>query len=185
MIIKAFTVEGPLQTEIPAIKEIEAAFPSHWMGFANVIVRHPTKARYEREIDLILVTDDRIVMVDLKHWRGRLELVDGYWHQDGERKDRSPVEKIRDNTILLRQVFDAQSFKLGRPHVDGLVVLTHPQCNTSFLDRDAGAVLRLEQFLRLKDPKFYASYFANSTRNSHNALTDPKKKAIISLTHTD
>ncbi|KQT13448.1 hypothetical protein ASG40_19800 [Methylobacterium sp. Leaf399] len=179
MIIKAFTVDGPLQTEIPAIREIELAFPSHWMGFANVIVRHPIKARIEREIDLILVTDDRVLMVDLKHWKGRLELVDGYWHQDGERRDRSPVEKIRDNTILLRQVFDAQSFKLGCPYVDGLVVLTHPQCNTSLLDSDSRAVLRLEQFLRLKDPKFYASYFTNSTRNSNNPLTAPKNKEHV------
>lgn len=179
MKIKAFTVEGPLPTEIPAIVEIETAFPSHWLGFANVVVRHPTKAREEREIDLILVTDDRVIMVDLKHWRGRLELVDGYWHQDGERRDRSPVEKMRDNTILLRRVFEAESFKLGRPHVDGLVVLTHPHCETSLLAQDARAVMRLDEFLRLKDPKRYAAHFSNATPHTRNALTDPKNKEHV------
>lgn len=179
MKIKAFTVDGPLPIEIPAIKEIEAAFPSHWMGFANVVVRHPTKARHEREIDLILVTDDRVIMVDLKHWRGSLELVDGYWHQNGERKDGSPVEKMRGNTILLRQVFEAESFKLGRPHIDGLVVLTHPQCDTSMLGRDAQAVMRLDEFLRLKDPKRYGAHFTNATPHTRNSLTDPKNKEHV------
>ena len=179
MKIKAFTVEGPLPTEIPAIRDIEAAFPSQWMGFANVVVRHPTRARYEREIDLILVTDDRVVMVDLKHWRGRLELVDGYWHQDGERKDKSPVEKMRENTILLRNVFTAESFKLGTPRVDGLVVLTHPNCDTSLLGQDAPAVMRLEEFLRLKDPKRYSTHFSNATNHTRNPLTDGKNKEHV------
>lgn len=179
MRIKAFTVEGPLPTEISALREIEAAFPSQWMGFANVVVRHPTRARYEREIDLILVTDDRVVMVDLKHWRGRLELVDGYWHQDGERKDKSPVEKMRENTILLRNVFTAESFKLGTPRVDGLVVLTHPNCDTSLLGQDAPAVMRLDEFLRLKDPQRYGRYFSNATNHTRNALTDAKNKEHV------
>lgn len=176
MKIKAFTVDGPLPIEIPAIKEIEAAFPSHWMGFANVVVRHPTKSRYEREIDLILVTDDRVIMVDLKHWKGNLELVDGYWHQNGERKDGSPVEKMRGNRILLQQVFEAESFKLGRPHIDGLVVLTHPRCDISLLGRDAQAVMRLDEFLRLKDPKRYDAHFTNATPHTRNPLTEPRNK---------
>lgn len=179
MKIKAFTVEGPLATEIPALREIESAFPKQWMGFANVVVRHPTKPRYEREIDLILITDDRVLMVDLKHWRGRLELVDGYWHQDGERKDKSPVEKMRENTILLQQVFRAESFKLGNPRVDGLVVLTHPNCDTSLLAQDAAAVMRLDQFLRLKDPKRYGEHFTNATNHTRNPLTDPNNREHV------
>ncbi|TXM95226.1 AAA domain-containing protein [Methylobacterium sp. WL116] len=179
MKIKTFTVEGPLPSEIPALKEIEAAFPSNWMGFANVVVRHPTKPRYEREIDLILVTSDRIVMVDLKHWRGRLELVDGYWHQDGERRETSPVEKMRGNTILLRQVFEAESFRLGRPYVDGLVVLTHPKCDTTGLAQDAAAVLRIDEFLKFKDPRRYAAHFTNRTFHSGNDLTDARNKGHV------
>ena len=179
MKIKAFTVDGPLPTEIPALRDIEKAFPSQWMGFANVVVRHPVKARYEREIDLIVVTDDRILMVDLKHWKGRLELVDGYWHQDGERKAKSPVETMRENTILLRNVFKAESFKLGVPRVDGVVVLTHPRCDTSLLAQDASAVMRLDDFLDLKDPDRYAAHFTKFTSNTGNALTGAKNKEHV------
>ncbi len=179
MRIKAFTVEGPLPTEIPALKEIEAAFPSNWMGFANVLVRHPTKPRYEREIDLIVVTNDRVLMVDLKHWRGCLELVDGYWHQDGERKETSPVQKMRGNVILLRQVFEAEQFRLGLPHVDGLVVLTNPRCDTAGLAQDGAAVMRIEEFLRFKDPGRYAAHFTNRTPHTGNDLTEARNKGHV------
>lgn len=179
MKIKAFTVEGPLPTEIPALKEIEKAFPSEWMGFANVIVRHPTQARYEREIDLIVVTHDRVLMVDLKHWMGRLELVDGYWHQDGVRREKSPVEKMKENVHLLMKVFDVESFRLGRPWVEGLVVLTHPHCDTSLLGSDARVVLRLGEFLRMGEPNRYKALFKRDTNHTGDPLTSAKNKNVV------
>lgn len=180
MKIKAFTVEGPLPTEIPALKEIEKIFPSDWMGFANVVVRHPTNARYEREIDLIVVTHDRVLMVDLKHWKGKLELVDGYWHQDGRRQDKSPVEKMRGNVHLLLKVFEIEGFKLGRPKVEGLVVLTHPQCDTSLLGPDGRAVLRLGEFLKLANSGRYKTLFPRATNHTGNPLTaGPNKKDVL------
>lgn len=63
---------GTAPTEIPALEEIEALFPSQWAGFSNVIVRHPTRAHDEREIDLVLGTDDRVVMADLSATDHRL-----------------------------------------------------------------------------------------------------------------
>jgi hypothetical protein len=176
--IKAFTVDGPLPIEIPALKEIERAFPSDWLGFANVVVRHPTNPRLEREIDLIMVTHDRVLMIDLKHWKGRLELVDGYWHQDGARRDGSPVEKMRTNVYLLKNIFEAESFKLGKPRIEGLVVLTHPKVDTSLLGADSKAVLRIGEFLRLAEPARYKSYFSARTPHTDNPLISAKNKNI-------
>ncbi|OWK26134.1 hypothetical protein AJ87_48740 [Rhizobium yanglingense] len=178
MKIKTFTVDGPLPTEIPAIRELERVLPDEWLGFANVTIRHPAKARQEREVDLIVVTHDRIIMVDLKHWKGKLELVDGYWHQDGRRRESSPVDKMRRNTILLRNVFDAESFKLGTPRVEGVVVLSHPDCDTSGLRADAKAVLRLGEFFRSVTPKITSGFlepdhFTTAIRSSKVKTTGP------------
>jgi serine/threonine protein kinase len=174
-----FTADGPLPTEIPALREIEKAFPSDWYGFANVVIRHPTNRRHEREVDLIVVTHDRILLVDLKHWNGRLELVDGYWHQEGERRDKSPVSKMRDNVFLLLKVFEAESFKLGKPWVEGLVVLTHPACDASQLGADKQAVLRLGDFLKLGDPKHYRTTFPRGTPHTQNPLNTGPNKDIV------
>ncbi|GLS38257.1 hypothetical protein GCM10010869_38510 [Mesorhizobium tianshanense] len=179
MKIKAFTVDGPLPTEIPALQEIERALPADWLGFANVTIRHPTKARYEREVDLIIVTHDRIILVDLKHWAGKLELVDGFWHQNGERREKSPVVKMRDNVFLLLNVFEAESFRLGKPRVEGLVVLTHPNCDASQLGNDRQAVMRLGDFLRVHEPKRYRATFGSWSNHESNPLNAGQNKGTV------
>ncbi|RWH76844.1 MAG: ATPase [Mesorhizobium sp.] len=179
MKIKAFTVDGPMPTEIPALQEIERVLPGDWLGFANVTIRHPTKARYEREVDLIIVTHDRIILVDLKHWAGKLDLVDGYWHQDGQRREKSPVEKMRGNVFLLLNVFEAESFRLGKPRVEGLVVLTHPNCDASQLGNDGRAVMRLGDFLRIHEPKRYQAAFGARSNHENNPLNAGQNKGTV------
>ncbi|MDR9812121.1 AAA domain-containing protein [Rhizobium hidalgonense] len=179
MKIKAFTVDGPMPTEIPALQEIERSLPGDWLGFANVTIRHPSKARYEREVDLILVTHDRVILVDLKHWAGKLELIDGYWHQDGQRREKSPVEKMRSNVFLLLNVFEAESFRPGKTRVEGVVVLTHPNCDASQLGNDGRAVLRLGDFLRIHEPKRYQTMFGARSNHENNPLNTGHNKGAV------
>lgn len=42
------------------------------------------------EFDLILVIHDRILVVELKNWRGKLTSYDGNWYIDGKYRSKSP-----------------------------------------------------------------------------------------------
>ena len=62
MKLKVINPDGVHCKEIKGLKELEASLPSHWLGYAAFeLVGHDGG-----EIDLILCTDDRLIIVELK-----------------------------------------------------------------------------------------------------------------------
>jgi hypothetical protein len=102
--------------------------PNHWFAFTNLDLASAPGT--SREIDLILVADDRILVVDLKDWKGPIESRDGHWFNHGRDHGPSPVAKIsrnaRDIYIQLKNHLErhAKGRKIITPKVQGMVVLT-------------------------------------------------------------
>jgi hypothetical protein len=76
--------QGPQPTEMEGLAELKRTFPGRWKSYANFIMRQPGRRGQDREIDLVMITDDRLVLVDLKHWSGRIE------NRGGAKHDRQP-----------------------------------------------------------------------------------------------
>src|SRR3546814_9105030 len=75
----------------------------HWFAYTNLdLAIAPATSR---EIDIIIVAEDRILIVDLKDWKGPIESRDGRWYNNGQDNGPSPVKKIAQNEI-------------GRAHVE-------------------------------------------------------------------
>nr|WP_247710953.1 AAA domain-containing protein [Qipengyuania aestuarii] len=126
-----------------------SALPSDWYAYTNLDLA--TAVGASREIDVIMVVEDRILVIDLKNWRGPIESRDGNWFNAGRDHGPSPVRKISENA---REVFIQLQAHLKRhskgrpiiPRVQGLVVLTGATDLSGLAETEAKAVMSISQF---------------------------------------
>src|SRR5260221_6576242 len=109
------------------IEETRRVLPRAWKGFANFVMRQPNRRGQDREIDLAIVAPDRIILVDLKHLRGRIENRGGFWYRGDENLGVSPAHKIRENAKILASLIRMEVQQLATvPPVESIAVLTRP-----------------------------------------------------------
>ena len=77
--------------EVPGLDKLKA-LPDSWQAFTNLDLSLPGKGT--REIDVVLVIEDRLLLVDLKDWKGPISSRDGNWFNGNRNNGRSPVGKI-------------------------------------------------------------------------------------------
>src|SRR5258707_9347433 len=97
--------KGVHEREIPGLEKLRALLPREWYGFTNLELA--TGPGQSREIDLVMITEDRVLLVDLKEWNGRIIAEDGRWIHKGRDMGPSPVEKIRSNARKVAEVLKA------------------------------------------------------------------------------
>lgn len=129
MDIDFFMPQGPQPTEMVGLAELRRSLPANWKGFANFVMRQPGRRGQDREIDVAIVTPDRVILVDLKHVKGRVENRGGFWYRGDHRLYASPAHKIRDNAKVLASLMKDQLRQLRHvPPVESVVVLTAAPC---------------------------------------------------------
>jgi hypothetical protein len=122
MDIEFFLPKGPQPTEIEGLEEMRRILPRAWKGFANFVMRQQGRRGQDREIDLVLICPDRIVLADLKHIRGRIENRGGFWYREDENLGSSPAHKIRENAKMLASLIRSEVNQLPSvPPVEGPV----------------------------------------------------------------
>lgn len=150
---------GIQESEKYAVGRIEKALPKEWRGYASLEVIE--KGRLAREIDLVLLLTDRILIVELKRWHGQIKSEDGYWYRRKtnqkhfERMDVSPVKKNLEKARILK-TFIERSIKGGHAVlVDSRVVLCGNSPSPILPEEEKPSVLQLDEFLEIGDPKTY------------------------------
>lgn len=138
--------------EIKGIERLKSALPNNWYSFTNLeLIIGPGQSR---EVDVVLVADDRIFLIDLKDWSGKIESANGDWIQNGENRGPSPVPKISNNArelgIILGEDLRRRKGKSAIvPRVFGLVVITGNRADFSGISAiEAASVLRLDDFVK-------------------------------------
>ncbi|MFO1036188.1 MAG: AAA domain-containing protein [Geminicoccaceae bacterium] len=169
---------GVHKREIKGIDRFRTDLPSDWYAFTNLdLVFGVGRAR---EIDIVIVSDRRIFLIDIKDWYGRIASVDGRWHLNGMDRDPSPVAKIagitRDILPLLKSEFrkrpETEHHPL--PRIEGLVVLTGQADRTDIAETERAKVLTADEFLSIvKDSRRERELFGNvSSEFLSTPLTD-------------
>lgn len=155
--------QGPQPAEMEGLAELKRGLPKRWRAYANFIMRHPGRRGQDREIDVVMITDDRLVLIDLKHWSGRIENRGGYWHRNDERRDASPAHKIREHAKVLATLVRNGLQELRTvPPVESLVVFTHPKVDISGLEKsELERSLKLAEFLDIANDKKFKSLFTS------------------------
>lgn len=129
--------QGPQPTEMTGLAEFRRKLPAAWKGYANFNMRNPKRRAQDREIDVVLITPDRLILVDLKHVKGRIESRNGTWYKGDESLGRSAAHKIRDAAKVFAELVRREVRQIpGAPPVEAAVVFTHDQVDFSGLDQN-------------------------------------------------
>lgn len=176
---------GVHKREIVGVAKLQA-LPSQWYAYTNLdLAVSPGKSR---EIDVIMIVDDRIFLIDLKDWGGRIESKDGRWLHNGRDCGSSPVGKIhrnvKDIAILLGGHVQkhAKGQGLGVPRIQGLVVITAKADLRGIAATEAGSVISIDDFVKaVVTPKGRVKAFGPVSRTFvDNPLTSPDWKHQLS-----
>ena len=150
---------GIQESEKYAVGRIEKVFPKEWRGYASLEVIE--KGRLAREIDLVLLLPDRVLLVELKRWHGQIKSENGYWYRKKpgqkifERMDVSPVKKNKEKERIVKSYIE-RSIKGGYAvFVDSRVVLCGNSPSPMLAEEEKASVLQLDEFLEIGDPKTY------------------------------
>lgn len=154
------------------LAEMRSALPRQWKGFANFVMRQRGRRGQDREIDAVVITADRIILIDLKHIRGRIENRGGFWHRGADNLGPSPAHKIRENAKMLASLIRSEVHQIPAvPPVESIVVLTHPDCDPSGLDSvELDRTVKLVDFLKISREQAFRSLF---TTHSRYGASDP------------
>lgn len=149
---------GVHERELVGIEKLRSLLPEDWVAFTNLELA--TAGGRGREIDVILIIEDRILAVDLKDWRGPIRSEDGFWKQGSNVSERSPVEKIlrnkRDLSIRLQQFLQEDAKRKGQhpqsvdvPTVHAFVVLTSCKDRSQIASTEQECVSSIDPFIKM------------------------------------
>ena len=171
---------GVLPVEQAAFKRLEKELPAHWVAFAafQLVVQGSAPL----DIDLLILTDNRIIVTELKNWRGEVISHAGQWIHNG-RPQRSPVDVT---TEKHRKLFTALKQALPRPavpYVEPLVVMCHENCQLTLSQAEKQYVMTLPELCRLSDGDRYRSRYPDTpnggTRPSANPLNELQRYQLF------
>jgi serine/threonine protein kinase len=135
-------------------------FSQKWHGYAGFMMMDTTYR--DREIDLVLLTHDRLLIVELKKWRGKIEPMQDHWLRDGDDMGRSPVKVLADKWKILSSKIQA---RLPAPakhvYIDYRVVMCGSADFSSIPQDEKTYVLTLDQFLKMSKPGGYRQEFGD------------------------
>lgn len=137
--------------------------PDSWKAYSSLEMIGRQSRDFEA--DLILITDDRIIVVELKNYKGKIFSVDGKWvqqYEDGYQENRkNGVHQARRAAQILSSKLDEKFIGKFRPWVDYCVVLCGSATQSDLPNEEQGYVFTLEQFKEIGDEKIYIKYFGN------------------------
>ena len=150
---------GIQPSEKYAIQRLEKEFSSKWLGYASLEIIQPRQI--PREIDLVLLTNDRVLIIELKRWNGVIKSDGDFWYlkrprsQDFERMEKSPIKKNVEKARILKSVLVGNVDGAGGMFVDHRVILCGNSPTIILPENEKPSVLQLDEFLTIKEPKHY------------------------------
>lgn len=146
MRINYLSPRGVLEVEHAALRELEAKLPREWGAYAafRLVTRG---SKQPLDIDLLLLTNNRILVVELKNWSGDITYSSGQWFHRGAPM-ASPVDTTDNKARALKQLIQEKIPSLKVPFIESLVVLCHPKCRLiNFPDEQRRFVTTLPDFV--------------------------------------
>lgn len=135
--------------EVKGVEALAQAFPINWLMYASLTAFPKNSAPIE--IDLLVVMDDRIVLLEIKDWNGPLSAKGDVWVHAGK-KERSPVVLGNEKAKKIKGILRNQIPQL-RVFVDSRVVLTGTSTRDLLPASEQSHVLTLEEAKLLGDKK--------------------------------
>lgn len=168
--IRIQNVDGIQVAEKAALQAMENAFPRQWRGIAAFEIIQ--KGSGNKEIDLVLITDERVIVVELKNWNGLIESDGEIWLLNGRRMGRSPVKVTQLKEKILASLIRNRLGARQTPRVDTRVVLCGKTTGIKLPEEEAAYVINLDEFLRIKEAAHYRKQFPIPAPNPPSGYID-------------
>ena len=166
-----FLTDGVLLEEQQAFAAIERAFPRDWLGFAGFQLMQ--RGAQPLDIDLVMLTSNRILVVELKNWQGSITFADQMWVH-GRRATRSPVHLTNYKSKILLDLLKQKVSKTVHPKIDPLVVLCHPTSNPILPELEMQHVMLLDAFCELgRDSNSYKRRYPDTPPDRRQPSANP------------
>jgi len=160
MKIDYISSDGIHRSEKDAMELMRKTFNESWHGYAGFMMIDTTYR--DREIDLVLLTHDRLLIVELKNWRGKIETMQDHWLLSGNDMGRSPVRVMADKwKILSSKIKERLQNPAKSVWIDYRVVLCGTADASEIPLDEKAYVLPLEQFLKIAKPNGYKQVFGD------------------------
>lgn len=149
--VRYLSSAGIQHREIKGLDALAEALPINWLVYAslNAFPRNGSPI----EIDVIAVMDDRIVLLELKDWNGKLTSNGDNWMLGRSKRGRSAVALGNDKAKKVKGMIRDQIPQLGGVYVDSRVVLTGTATREFLPAAEQPYVLTLDEARLLGDPK--------------------------------
>lgn len=148
-------------SEVNAINQMEIEFRDSWFAYAGLVLADNSGSM---EIDCLIVTHDRLLLVELKEWNGEITSHGGQWFQNGKPRGTSPYIIKRNHaqrvkSLLKQYLSDYLTYDL---HVEAHVVL----CGTANADNipvsERRYVFTLPEYLNMGKATHYNQIVQNT-----------------------
>lgn len=165
MDIKLIKKNGVPKAEVEAHQQIQrefssTAFSKGWRGYASFAITRGGRGAGDDDFDLVLITHNVVVVVELKNWHGKLLESDGQkWYLDGESRDTSPVVKANLNAKRLASLMKQKLGSSFTPFVASFVVMHGNVKEMKLTADEEKSVLTMTQFLALRYEQVFREYF--------------------------
>ncbi|MBB2199013.1 NERD domain-containing protein [Gluconacetobacter sp. 1c LMG 22058] len=147
--------------EIKGIDALAQALPSHWRFYASLTC-YP-KNQFPIEIDALLVTDDRVILLELKDWNGTLTAQGDRWVMNGRPRGRSPVGLLSEKARKVKTILGQRANQLGRFAYDFRVILTGTATSAHLSTDEQRYTLSLGEAQSFCEPAAYRRLLGNVT----------------------
>lgn len=174
---------GVHKREVVGVERLRC-LPKDWYCFTNLDLA--TGVGRSREIDVILVAEDRIFLIDLKDWSGKISSEGGNWLHNGRDCGPSPVGKIHQNAKDIGSILGEDLRRRSKggyaPRVVGLVVITGRANVSGIAGSEIGSVFAIDDFIKaVATPQARVAKFGPVSRVFVDTpLTDNKWKNLLS-----
>lgn len=140
--------------EAYAVSRMEAEFQDSWQAYSSMVV---TDDQGSMEIDLLIVTSDRILLVEIKDWNGKLTSYRGEWYVNNKSRGRSPFTTKKAHAIRITKLLSnvLKSRISYGPIVEAHVVLSGSSTPDDLPPNEQRYVHTLDTFLKIRKPAFY------------------------------
>ena len=165
MKIHRYKSDGVIPTEVKGLTAIERDLPKRWFGYSSIELLE--QRGHGHEIDLVVVTHERVILIDLKDWHGKVSASRDQWLHNGK-SHRSPVIKLAEAARKLKSRLERRlADRRSTPWVDYLVVFSG-DCDREGLSCDeAHFTMELDDFCKLGDDERYNDVFPDQRRRDH------------------
>ncbi len=161
--------EAGLQGEETARAHLEKKLgPQGWKFFTGVLIPDPNRIKGRFEIDIVAISPKGIVLIEVKHWKGKIEVTD-----EGMKQIRGKVDypfnrlddRINQTSRILRPSIIQNNIGEDAPPIKGAIILTHPNCEVSSNKMGEHYILKISDSTSIKSLFDVEERMKNDMRN--------------------